>query len=671
MSQDSPQARPEADLQQQLESAQRRIAQLETALMRRGELLEQRQAMLLSIQGSIPWKIIEFYAKIFDRLFPRHTRRRRWLKRGFLLGFAGIKWLAGVRLKDPGSVGNGLGSSTDPGVYARWIRTHEPDRTTLKAQRRHRFARSPLISIVVPTYNTPVKFLKEMIESVLAQTYSQWELCLADGASTAEWVRPLLERYAARDRRIRPIFLDENQGIVGNSNAAIAQAKGDFVCFLDHDDTLAPFALYEVVATINQHPDAELLYSDEDKLDPHGQRVEPSFKPDWSPETLRSHNYICHLTVMKRELLTQTGGFRSGFDGSQDHDLVLRASELAQCIVHVPHILYHWRMHAQSTASHRDSKRYAFEAGKKAVTEHLQRLGIPASVTDGHTLGFYQVIYQLPRQPLVSVIIPNRDQLLLLSRCLDSLHQSSYANLEILIVENGSSDPATFAYYREIDKQPHIRILEWNKPFNYAGVNNYAANFAQGELLLFLNNDIEAINPDWLEEMVKLAMQPKIGAVGAKLYYADDTIQHAGIVLGLGGIAGHSHRLLPRDAPGYMNRLRFTQNCAAVTGACLLTPTWVFQQVGGFDEGFILAFNDVDLCVQIHQAGFRIVWTPDAELYHLESKTRGDEDTEAKQARFRREIALFQNKWGHLLDQGDPYYSPHFRLDRADYCLKL
>jgi GT2 family glycosyltransferase len=327
-------------------------------------------------------------------------------------------------------------------------------------------------------------------------------------------------------------------------------------------------------------------------------------------------------------------------------------------------------MHAQSTAANKGSKNYAYDNGKKALTEHFTRIGVDASVHDGPVLGTYQPIYHLRTQPLVSVIIPNKDHPEMLRRCVDSLAKSSYANYELIVVENGSQKPETHAYYHEIQKQPHIRVIEWTKPFNYAAVNNFAARQANGELFLFLNNDIESINPDWLEALVKQAIQPGVGAVGAKLYYADDTIQHAGIVIGMGGVAGHAHLNFPRTASGHMQRLIYTQNVAAVTGACLLMPKPVFLEIGGFDEGFVLAFNDVDLCLAVLAKGYRVVWTPDAELYHLESKTRGPEDTEEKQKRFKREYDLFHLKWGAFLKAGDPYYSPHFRLDRPDYALK-
>jgi GT2 family glycosyltransferase len=658
------------DPARELAAARRRIEQLETALMRRTELLEQKQAELAAVRASKAFRAASLANKLIDRLFPLHTRRRTILKRTArrLTAIPAALLARRKAANGPPPDERYLSECTPPDEYRRWIAKHEPDAAALMKQRAHRFSRAPKISVVVPVYNPPAGFLEAMIASVREQTYGHWELCLAD-ASTHPHVRPVLEK-AATDSRIKVAFMPENRGIVGNSNAAAALATGDYLALLDHDDTLAPFALHEVVAAINESPDADFLYSDEDKIDTHGDRVEPNFKPDWSPETLRSRNYVCHLTTLKRALYETIGGFRPGFDGSQDYDLVLRASERAKRIVHIPRVLYHWRMHALSTAFVKGSKNYAFEAGKKAVAEHLTRLGIDASVHDGAVQGLYQVVYHLRSQPLVSVIIPNKDQVGLLSRCVESLAKSSYANYEVVIVENGSTLPETHAYYRELQKQPHARVVEWTKPFNYAAVNNFAAAEAKGDLLLFLNNDTEAINPDWLEAMVTQAVQPGVGAVGAKLYYADDTIQHAGIVVGMGGVAGHSHLFYPRQASGYMQRLRITQNVAAVTGACLLMPRAVFAEVGGFDEGFVLAFNDVDLCLAVLKAGYRVVWTPDAELYHLESKTRGYEDTAEKQARFKREYDLFHLKWSAFLKAGDPYYSPHFRLDRPDFALK-
>ncbi len=662
---------PTAETLRELDVARRRIEQLESALMRRTELLEQKQAELANIRASRAYKLASLTQKILNRAFPIHTRRRAFLRTCLRSAGSATRWVV-----HPRSARNGpppeeryLSEATPPAEYRRWVNRFEPKVADLAKQRQAKFSRSPKLSVIVPVYNPPEAYLDAMIQSVLAQTYPNWELCLAD-ASTIPSARIVLDRHAASDPRVRVDYLSENRGIAGNSNAAFDMATGDFVALLDHDDTLAAFALFEIVTAINAHPEADFFYSDEDKHDSTGERVEPNFKPDWSPETLRSRNYICHLTVLKRDLMREIGGFRTGFDGAQDYDLVLRASERAGRIVHVPHVLYHWRMHAQSTAANKGSKSYAYDNGKKAIAEHLERSAIDASVHDGPTLGTYQVIYHLRRQPLVSVIIPNKDHPEMLARCVESLKKSSYANFELLVVENGSQRSETFALYRELEKLPNAQILDWTKPFNYAAVNNFAAARANGELLLFLNNDVESINPDWVEALVKVAVQPGVGAVGAKLYYADDTIQHAGIVVGMGGVAGHSHLSFPRQAAGYMQRLTYTQNVAAVTGACLLSPKVAFDRVGGFDEAFVLAFNDVDFCLKVLAAGYRVVWTPDAELYHFESKTRGPEDTDEKQKRFKREYDLFHLKWSEFLKLGDPYYSPHFRLDRPDFALK-
>ena len=653
------------------DALRRRLDQLEAALMRRTELLERKSAELADIKASRAYKLVAAGQKAVNRFLPIHSRRRAFVRAATRSLGGAVGWVADARRQrnGPPPEERHLSESTPPAEYRRWIARHEPTAADLLRQRAKTFSRGPLVSVVVPVFNPPAAFLQAMLQSVADQTYGKWELCLAD-ASTAPHVRPILDQWAAADQRVKVEFLTANRGIAGNSNAALALATGEYVAFLDHDDTLAPFALYRVAEAADADPVADFLYSDEDKLDATGERVEPNFKPDWSPDTLRSRNYVCHLTVLKRSLVEQVGGFRDGYDGAQDYDLVLRASERAAKIVHLPAVLYHWRMHAASTAADKGSKGYAFENGKRAVADHLARIGVDAAVHDGQILGTYQVIHHLRTQPLVSVVVPNRDHPEMLRRCVESLAAGSYAHFELLVVENGSTRPETFAYYRELEAMPHARLLTWAKPFNYAAVNNFAAAAARGELLLFLNNDVEAINPDWLEAMVKLAVVPGVGAVGAKLYYADDTVQHAGIVVGMGGVAGHGHLNYPRTAAGHGQRLLYTQNVAAVTGACLLTPRQVFAEVGGFDEGFVLAFNDVDYCLSVLAKRHRVVWTPDAELYHLESKTRGPEDTAEKQARFKREYDLFHVKWGRFLRDGDPYYSPHFRLDRPDYALR-
>jgi GT2 family glycosyltransferase len=562
-------------------------------------------------------------------------------------------------------------SHTDP-TYAAWIDRNEPSAVELDMQRRVRFAFAPIISIIVPTFNTPLAYLKAMLDSVRSQTYANWELCIADGGSADVRVRHIIRQYARHDPRIRARFLGKNLGIAGNSNAALDLATGDYVALLDHDDELAPFALFEIVKAVNLHPDADLLYSDEDKISADGRdRSDPHFKPAWSPDLLRSYNYICHLTTIRRDLLERLGGFRPGFDGSQDYDLVLRVTEAARAVVHIPKILYHWRTFEGSTAADGSAKMYAYESAKKALGEHLARCGAAGQVKDGPFLGTYQVIYRPDRQPLVSVIIPNRDQQDDLYRCLGSIDRAQYPNYEILIVENGSTDPRTHAYYREISARPNVRILAWDGLFNYAAVNNFAVRHARGELLLLLNNDLEAIHSDWLDRLVEHALRPEVGAVGAKLYYPDDTIQHGGVILGQGGVAGHAHWHLPRSHPGYFARLSVTHNLQAVTAACVMLRKEVFEEVGGLDERFILAFNDIDLCMRVREKGYLVVWTPYAELYHFESKTRGPDDTPEKRPRFFREARRFHAKWSGLLVAGDPYYSPHLSLEHADFRLRL
>ena len=558
--------------------------------------------------------------------------------------------------------------------YECWIIKNEPSAGELESQRKQRFKYNPKISIVTPVWNTPKKFLIEMLESVLAQTYENWELCIADGGSTQKHVREILERYKKRDERIKVKYLDENRGIVGNSNEALELATGEYIAFLDHDDLLPPFALFEVVKAINENPEVDLIYSDEDKISEDGtRRFDPFFKPDWSPDLLRSYNYITHLLVIKRELLDLIGKFREGFDGSQDYDLILRATERAKKIVHIPKVLYHWRISSSSTSFNPESKLYAFEAGKRALEEHLRRVGLEGKVEILKPYyGWYRITYKLRHHPLISIIIPNKDSRDILERCLSSIiEKSTYRNFEIIIVENNSEQQETFEYYRAIQEEfDFVKVIEWDKPFNWSAVNNFAVNFAKGEVLLFLNNDTEVINPDWLERMLEHLQRSEVGVVGAKLYYPDGTIQHGGVIIGIGGVAGHSHKYFPKDHPGYFGRLISVQNLSAVTGACMMVKRSVFEEVKGFDEGYPLAFNDVDFCLKVREKGYLIVWTPFAELYHHESKTRGYEDTPEKQERFRREIERFKEKWGHVLEKGDPYYNPNLTLEREDFSIK-
>ena len=558
--------------------------------------------------------------------------------------------------------------------YALWIQQNEPNADALEQQRRAHFPFEPRISLITPTYNTPERFLIEMIESVRNQTYSNWELCIADGASREPHVKEILTRYAAQDQRIKVALLPENKGIAGNSNAAASLATGEFVGLLDHDDTLPPFALFELVRAIQAHQDCDYFYSDEDHLSEDGTiRHEPYFKPDFSPDTLRSTNYPTHFSVFRKTLFDQLGGFRAGFDGSQDYDLILRATERAKGIAHIPKILYHWRMHDQSVARNSASKTYAYDAGQRAIAEHLERIGLVGRVEQTEQAGYYKVTYNLTAMPLISIIIPNCDHADDLRRCVHSIvKKSSYQQIEIIIAENGSRERETFALYEQFQTRQNIRILEWKQAFNYAAVNNFAAEQARGGVLLFLNNDTEVINPDWLERMLEHALRPDIGAVGAKLYYPDETIQHAGIIVGICGVAGHGHKHFPARAFGYHGRLQMIQNVSAVTGACLMLRAALFREMRGFDESFeLIAYHDIDFCLKLRQQGFLIVWTPYAELYHYESKTRGDEDSPKKQARFQLEYAAFQRKWERVLHGGDPYYNPNLTKEREDFSLHL
>jgi len=563
--------------------------------------------------------------------------------------------------------------------YELWILKNEPKKEDLKrmAEECKKFKYSPKISIIMPTWNTEEKWLRKAIESVLNQVYDNWELCIADGGSTKPHVRRVLEEYARKDRRIKVKFLPENLGIAGNSNEALKLATGEFVAFLDHDDELAPFALYEVVKLLNEKPDLDFIYSDEDKIDEKGRRRDPFFKPDYSPDMFLSCNYICHLSVIRKSLVDKVGGFRLGYDGSQDYDLFLRVLEHTDKIAHIPKILYHWRMIRTSAASSTSAKPYAYEAAKKALADAMRRRGIEIEgVYDGLWLGSYRIKYKIKGNPKVSIIIPTKDKVEVLKRCIDSiLNKTTYQNYEIVIVDNNSQEEKTFEYYETIKDNPKIRILEYKKPFNFSAINNYAVSKVDSEFILFLNNDTEVITPEWLSAMLEHAQRREVGAVGAKLLYPNNTIQHAGVILGLGAgpsrVAGHSHKYLPNSFPGYYYRPHIIQNLSAVTAACMLTKKSLFEEVGGFDEvNLPIAFNDVDYCLKLREKGFLIVYTPYAVLYHHESLSRGYEDTPEKQERFLKEVKYMREKWGSILDN-DPYYNPNLTGDREDFSIRM
>lgn len=561
--------------------------------------------------------------------------------------------------------------SVAEGGYEAWLARHKVDKRTLRRQKHAAFAQKPLISIVIPLYCTPLPYLKELLESVRRQSYENWQLCLADG-SPDDKAKEFIEKHYGREKRIVYRKLEENGGISVNTNEAVALAAGEYLMLCDHDDTLEPDALYEIVKAIND-TGADVLYTDEDKVSMDGRHYfDPNFKPDFNLFRLRENNYICHIFVVKKSLTDETGLLRSEFDGAQDFDFILRCCEKAQKITHIPKVLYHWRCHMDSTAADPSSKAYAYEAGRKAVREHYQRLGIDAKVEMTERPGWYRSHVKVQGNPLISVIIPNKDHTDDLELCLFSMtRKSTYRNYEILIVENNSEKEETFEYYRKLpDRYPKARVLTWEKEFNYSAINNFAAKEAKGGYLLFLNNDVEILTPDWMEEMLQNCQQENVAAVGAKLYYPDDTIQHAGVVLGLGGIAGHIMCRASKEDPGYFGRMISVQEISAVTAACMMVKKSDFDAVGGLDETFQVAFNDIDLCMKFRAAGKKIIFTPYAELYHYESKSRGLEDTPEKQFRFDKEVKRFQEKWAQQLEMEDPYYSPNLSVTEGDCSLR-
>ena len=556
--------------------------------------------------------------------------------------------------------------------YGPWYAAYIPDEEALEKQRKHKFNYAPLISIAVPAYQTPVEFLKQMIESLISQTYTGWELCIANASPDNEEMQRVLADYSAKDVRVRFCSLKENLGIAENTNRAFAMAKGEFMGLLDHDDLLAPNALYEIVNTLQDHPQADALYTDEDKvttdLDEHFQ---PHLKPDFNLDLLRSNNYICHFFVVRKSIVEKAGGFRKEFDGAQDYDFIFRCTENAREVLHVPEILYHWRTHKASTADNPASKMYAFEAGKRAIEAHLERTGTKGTVSHTQDLGFYRVKYPVQGEPLVSVIIPNKDEKETLQTCLESLKKNtSYQNFEIIIIENNSTTGEIFKYYKELSRDQQIHLLRWGKEFNYSAINNFGVAHARGEYLLFLNNDVKSIEPDWMEEMLGVCQRLEVGGVGAKLIYPDNTIQHAGCVIGMGGIAGHMFVDMPADRTGYLHKASLLQDMSAVTAACLMMKKEVFEQAGGFTEELAVAFNDVDLCLKVRKNNHLIVYDPYAKLYHMESKTRGAEDSKEKVRRFQTEIEYMRCHWMDILKNGDPYYNKNLSLTKWNYSLK-
>ena len=553
-----------------------------------------------------------------------------------------------------------------------------PSQEERKKQEETVFPRMVKISILTPLWNTPENFLREMIGSVQQQTYGNWELCLADGSDDAHsYVGEICRELAAKDGRICYRKLEKNEGIAGNTNQCLTMATGEYIGLFDHDDLLHPCALYEYVKAINEK-NADYVYCDEAtfKNGDINQMITMHFKPDYAIDNLRANNYICHFSVFSRELLDGTELFRTKFDGSQDHDMILRLTDRAKSVVHVPKLLYYWRWHPGSVASGIEAKPYAIESARGAVADHLRKHGY-SHFTITSTRAFetiFKITYEIIGEPRISIIIPNKDHAEDLRRCISSIiEKSTYDNYEIVVVENNSETKEIFSYYEELKNNPSIRVVTYEGEFNYSAINNLGVSCASGDYVLLLNNDTQVITVNWMEELLMYAQRQDVGAVGGKLYYGDKTIQHAVVVIGLGAhrTAGHTHYRQKRENLGYMGRLCYAQDVSAVTGACLMVKKALYEEAGGLDESFAVSLNDVDFCLKLREMGYLNVFTPFAELYHYESISRGLDTDGAKAARYNEESAKFREKWKQLLEEGDPYYNPNFTLDKSDYSLRV
>ncbi len=582
--------------------------------------------------------------------------------------------------------------------YAPWFERHKASAAELRRQAKHSESLPirPLFSIIVPAYNPKPAFFAEVMQSLRQQSYDNWQLCIAD-ASASKKAEELARKFRIiyGEKRISFVHLKENGGISENTNAGIGIAKGDWFGFMDHDDLLAPDALYEMALLINQDKEIEAIYTDEDQVEEGKKGLvhqKPHFKPDFSPDLLRSNNYITHFFCVKGDIVDRVGGFRKEFDGAQDYDFILRCTEEAKKVGHIPKVLYHWRIHSSSTADNPLSKAYAYEAGKRALEGHLSRMGEQAKVAQLQHFGFYRVKYAVAGTPLLSILIPNKDQSDVLRRCIASIQRSSYQNYEVILVENNSTERATFAYYQELvgngqaaSAEGHkgdilgqgrlpggqaVKILHWKKGFNYSAINNFAASYASGEYLVLLNNDIEIITQDWMEEMLGNCQRPEVGIVGARLYYPNNTIQHAGIVVGIDGIAANMFPDLKRGQEGYYHKAALQLNYSAVTAACLMVSKEIYGKVQGLEEKLAVAFNDLDFCLRVRQEGYLVVYNPFVEAYHYESKSRGQEDTKEKVQRFGEEIEFIRSRWMGLIQKGDPYYNPNLSLKKCNYSLR-
>lgn len=656
----------------QLEQKQKEIVQLQTQIQESSTQLRRSQTTIYAMESSKFWQLRSLWFRFRHALGVTDDSTPFYK---ILFSNNKKKWHALITPQSPQQVNLEIPTSDDIN-YQKWLNINYPTSVRLKkmADAVETFSYKPTIGIIMPVFNTPEHFLREAIESVLKQVYPYWELCIADDSSPETWIRKVLEEYSAKDSRIKVVFRTENGHISRCSNSALEIATGEFIALLDHDDLLTPDALYEVALLLNKHPQADMIYSDEDKIDESGKLRDPFFKPDWCPDSFLSRNYTCHFGTYRREIVNKIGGFRSGYEGSQDYDLILRFTEKTNNIFHIPKILYHWRIHPESCSSETNAKPYAAIAAEKALTDALERRNEIGRVTEAASLiGHYIIRYKISDYKLVSIIIPTRDLGEILDKCLKSIFEKTvYPNYEVVLIDNGSEEQKTLDIIAKWEQQEpkRFRSYRYDIPFNYSKINNYGVEQAKGDYLLFLNNDIEVITPDWIDAMVEQAQRNSIGTVGTLLLYPDNTIQHAGVVLGIGGVAGHSHKNFPANSPGYFDQILTVNNYSAVTGACLMCRRETFETVGGFEEELTVAFNDIDLCLKFLERGYKNIYLPHAMLYHHESKSRGYENTPEKRARFSKEIGFMQNKWKEIIEN-DPCYNPHLSRNHEDYGIRV
>lgn len=656
------------------------------------------QKLFLDLRaGKITEKVpIQFQTKHSKILFSAKKNTRKVIDNLKTIGFKG------TMQKVKNKISRGHNKNFYEVDYDIWRNSHIVSKADLEKQKAEsaNFAYQPKFSILVPLYETPQKMLNALIQSVMEQSYPNWELVLSDGSRDASRLKGILQDFMSEDERIKYVAEAEGPlGISDNTNQALAAATGDYIVLGDHDDLFTPDALFETAKVLNenlaemdrvviQDTDLEkpsladyqgkdlidMIYTDEDKCDESGEKFsDPNMKPDFNPDYLNSTNYICHMLVARRSLVNEIGDFNKEFDGAQDYDFILRLSEKARAIYHIPKVLYHWRSSEASTATNPKAKMYAFESGRRAIEAHLARLGRKATVTMGEDLGSYDVHYEIEGNPLLSILIPNKDHIADLKTCMDAIDQkSTYKNIEYVIIENNSTEEETFAFYKELEKREDVQVVYYKGDFNFSKINNFGEKYAKGQYLLLLNNDTEMINPDSLKDMLGFCQQPEVGAVGARLYYEDDTLQHAGVVIGFGGIAGHCFVGL-HERPGeiYFNRSKMSCDYTAVTAACLMVSKEIYEEVEGLEAEFKVAFNDIDFCMKIREAGYLVVYDAQSTWHHYESKSRGLEDTPEKENRFRKEIALFQDRWTYILEHGDPYYNENLSLTRQDFSLRV